>query len=410
MEVGSLNAPQFFGILAIILVGAKAFGWIAQRIGQPAVLGELIAGMVLGRSALGLVDPRLEGLHLLSELGVLILLFAIGLETNLGQLLQVGGTSAAVAVVGVILPFALGFLACRTMGIANLPTLVASAALTATSVGITARVFAELGYLQEPEGRIVLGAAVLDDVLGLVILTVVFGVVGGETVSATSLLRISGMAFGFLIGAIVIGTLLIPLLLKGIRRVEPTGASVFSAFLLALALAWLANYCGSASILGAFVAGLLLNGSREAERIEHGITDLGRLFVPIFFVCVGAAVDLRVFDPSNQANWPTLGIGATLIGAAVVGKFCAGYAPWWFKGRKAVIGVGMIPRGEVGLIFAQMGEQSKVFDAKLFGAVTLMVVVTTFLAPPLLRGMLGRPGRLFSRDDHEGIDELVAEI
>ncbi|MDB5350919.1 MAG: Kef-type transport system, rane component [Planctomycetota bacterium] len=410
MESGHLDAPRFFGILAVILLGAKVFGLLARRIGQPAILGELIAGIVLGRSALGWVDPRLEGLHLLSELGVLILLFAIGLETNLGQLLRVGGTSATVAAVGVALPFALGFVACRLMGVAHLPALVVSASLTATSVGITARVFAELGHLQEPEGRIVLGAAVLDDVLGLVILTVVFGVVNGNTLSAASLARTSGLAFGFLIAAIVLGTLLIPMVWKGIRKLDPAGASVLWALLLALTLAWVASACGSAPILGAFVAGLLLHGSEEAEGIERGITDLGHLFVPIFFVCVGAAVDVRVFDPSQRANWPTLAIGATLIVAAILGKFASGYAPWWFKGRKAVIGVGMIPRGEVGLIFAEMGDRGKIFDSKLFGAVTLMVVVTTFLAPPVLRRLLVTRGPLPSGGDREGIDELVTEI
>ena len=194
-----LTVAQFLGLLVIMLATARLCGALAKAIGQPSVLGELVAGVLLGSSVVGLVDPKVEVVHLLAELGVILLLFAIGLETDLRKLLRVGGASAAVATVGVVLPFALGYGACRVLGLPNLVAIVAGAALTATSVGITARVLSDLGRLQEPESQIVLGAAVIDDIIGLVILTVVAGLAQGEQVTALGVARITGVAFGFLI-------------------------------------------------------------------------------------------------------------------------------------------------------------------------------------------------------------------
>ena len=179
---------------------AKLCGALAKAVGQPTVLGELLAGVLLGSSVLGLVNPEVEVVHLLSELGVILLLFAIGLETDLRKLLKVGGASAAVAAVGVVLPFALGYGACRLLGLPNLVAIVAGASLTATSVGITARVLSDLGRLQEPESQIILGAAVIDDIIGLVILTVVAGMTRGEEVTLLGVARITAVAFGFLVG------------------------------------------------------------------------------------------------------------------------------------------------------------------------------------------------------------------
>lgn len=409
-----LDVPQFLGLLVILLGLAKLGGGLARWAGQPAVLGELVAGVVVGASALGVInladraDPRNEPLHLLAEIGVVILLFEIGLETDLKQLLRVGGAAATVAVVGVALPFALGYAVCRFLGLNNLVAVVAGAALTATSVGITARVLSELGRLQEPESRIILGAAILDDVIGLVILTVVEGLTRGQEVSALGVARIAGVAFGFLLATLLLGRLLVPPLVRLASRVDLPGTPTMLAVLLAFGLAWLAHAAGSAVIIGAFAAGVLLAGSRHAREIEHGVAQLGHFFVPLFFVVVGAAVDVRVFNPLNPANHPTLVIGGLLIVAAVLGKFLAGYAPVWFKGRKSVIGVGMVPRGEVGLIFAQLGLASGVFDAGLFSAVTLMVMVTTFLAPPLLK-LLFPPTTKQAAPKAEGIEELAME-
>lgn len=404
-----LEVPQFLGLLVILLGAAKLGGLLAQKIGQPAVLGELLAGVVLGMSVLGLVNPKNETLHLLSELGVVILLFEIGLETDLHKLLQVGTASAVVALVGVALPFALGYGVCWVLGKDNLVCVVAGAALTATSVGITARVLSDLGRLQEPESQIILGAAVIDDVIGLVILAVVTNLTGGEAVTPGSVAVITGIAFGFLIGTLLVGSWMVSTLVRWSTRIVLPGTPTILALMLAFGLAWLAHAVGSALIIGAFAAGLLLRTTPLAHEIERGVASLGHFFVPIFFVVVGAAVDVRVLNPLDAGNQATLVTGGLLIVVAVLGKFLAGYAPVWYQGNKKVIGVGMVPRGEVGLIFAQMGLNTKVFDAGLFSAVTLMVMVTTFLAPPLLKFLLPSQGPAPEPPRPEGIEDLVTE-
>lgn len=404
-----LDIPKFLGLIAIMLGVAKLAGALAQRIGQPAVLGELIAGVILGTSALGLVDPNLEVLHLFAEVGVVILLFEIGLETDLKKLLQVGGASTMVAIVGVVLPFILGYLVCWFLGLSSLVAIVAGAALTATSVGITARVLSDLGRLQEPESQIVLGAAVIDDIIGLIILTVVTRLTQGQEVTVFQVVKITGIAFGFVIVTLLLGSFIVPLLFRFISQMDLSGTLTALAVILAFSLAWLADQAGSAMIIGAFTAGLLLVKTPQAHEIELGVAHLGHFFVPLFFISVGAAVDIRVLNPVNPANWQTLLIGSLLVIAAGLGKFLAGYAPFWFRGKKSVIGVGMIPRGEVGLIFAQMGLSSWVFDTKLFSAVTIMVMVTTFIAPPLLKFLLPAkyPGQ--EPPQPEGIEDLVTK-
>lgn len=377
-----MSVPEFLILLVAMLVSAKILGELAEKIGQPAVLGELVAGVILGASLLGLVDPRAEIVHLLAEVGVVLLLFQIGLETNLGRLLQVGPASAVVALVGVVLPFLLGYFVAIGLGLATLPAVVAGAALTATSVGITARVLSDLGRLQEPESQIVLGAAVIDDVIGLIILAVVSQVVSGAELTITSVAITTATAFGFVIAVLLVGRVVVPPIFDLLARIgrEDTLATMALAF--GFIVCYLADVAGSALIIGAFAAGLVLAPTRHAKVIEHGVVRLGMFFVPIFFVAVGAAVDVRTFgDPR------VLLVGGALIGVAIIGKVAAGFAPWWFKGKKLVVGVGMMPRGEVGLIFAQMGLTTGVLTTGLFSALTLMVMVTTFLAPPLLKAL-----------------------
>jgi Kef-type K+ transport system membrane component KefB len=402
-----LELSHLFAMLAVMLAVAKIGGALVQRVGQPAVLGELIGGVIVGQSGLRLVSTRYETVHMLSELGVFILLLAIGLETDLRRLARVGPTSAVVAIVGVVLPLGLGFASCRALGLSNIVAIMAGAALTATSVGITARVLADLGRLRDEEGQIILGAAVIDDILGLVILTVVTAFARGENVSFQSIAAATGIAFGFLAAVLIAGTLLLPWLARLSSTIDLPGTSTIMALILALGLAWLAEKAGSSMILGAFAAGLLLASSRAAHEIERGITALGHFFVPLFFVGVGASVDLSALSPVEpQGRWALL-VGAVLISVGVIGKLLAGLAPYWFKGDKTVVGVGMIPRGEVGLIFAQIGLSSGVFDEGLFAAATLMVLVTTFIAPPWLKLLLStRAGRRYS-GPVEGIEDLV---
>ena len=375
-----VTVPEFLFILVAILVAAKLLGELAEKIGQPAVLGELVAGVLLGGSVLGLVDPQMEVVHLIAEVGVVLLLFQIGLETNLNRLLQVGLASTTVAATGVVLPFLGGYFVAAALGLETLQAVVCGAALTATSVGITARVLSDLGRLQDPESQIVLGAAVIDDIIGLIILAVVSQVVGGAELTVGSIGLTTLKAFGFVVGVLVVGRFLIPPLFELLSRIgrEETLATMALAF--AFTVAVLADAMDSALIVGAFTAGLVLAPTRHAKVVEHGVVRLGVFFVPIFFVAVGAAVDVRTFaDPR------VLLVGGSLIAVAIVGKVAAGYAPFWFKGKKIVIGVGMVPRGEVGLIFAQMGLTTGVLTSGLFSALTMMVMVTTFMAPPLLK-------------------------
>lgn len=397
---------SWLGLLAIILIAAKLGGALAQRIGQPAVLGELLAGVVLGSSLLGWVDAKDEIITLLKELGVIILLFEIGLETDLQKLLKVGGAAVAVAIAGVVLPFALGFVVCQALGLSQLQSIFIGATLTATSVGITARVLSDLGRLQDPEGQVILGAAILDDVIGLVILAVVSGMAKGNEISALGIAQTTGIAFGFLAITLFLGMWFVPWLDRFVKLFRMPGTPTIVALVVALGLAWLADRVGSALIIGAFAAGLFQRALPQHEEIEKGVANLGHFFVPIFFVAVGAAVDVKTFNPLNPEARSILILGGTLIVAAIIGKFAAGFAPFWFRGNKSLIGVGMIPRGEVGLIFAGIGLDSKVLDRGLFSAVALMVMVTTFVAPPLLQ-LLAKPKRP-QRSDSEGIEDLVA--
>lgn len=384
------HTVHLIGVIAVVLGVAKLFGAAAKRIGQPEVLGEMAAGIVLGMSGLHLVDAHDELLLFLAEIGIIILLLEIGLETDLGKLFQVGGAAAMVAIMGVVLPFAMGYGACRALGLDNLVAIVAGATLTATSVGITARVLGDLGRLHDPESRVILGAAVIDDVIGLIILAVVNRLAAGQEVSWSVVALLAAVAFGFLFAAVLVGRTVVPPVVAWLQRFEVPGMPVVIGIVLTFGMAWGAAQARSAPIIGAFAAGLSLRGTVYAQQIEHSVATLGRFFVPVFFVTIGAAVDLSVLNPLNPANHAILLIGSLLVLGAVAGKFLAGYAPFWFPGRKAVIGVGMIPRGEVGLIFAETGLRSKVLDAGMFSAVALMVMITTFIAPPLL-GYLLRP-------------------
>ena len=288
----------------------------------------------------------------------MILLFAIGLETDLSQLLRVGMTSMTVAVAGVFLPFVLGYVACRSLGLSDLRSIMAAATLTATSVGITARVLSDLGHLRTQEGQIILGAALIDDVLGLLLLTIIEGLAEGQHVSATMVLAAAGRAIGFLVVATVVGRWLVPHLFRIAERVELPGTITVFAVVLALSMAWLADRCGSAMIIGAFAGGLLLAGSLPARaRSERGIAGLGHFLVPIFFVSVGTSVDLGALNPMQPASRFALLAGGVLIAVGIVGKLLAGLCTLsWFRGNKTIVGVGMIPRGEVGrLIFARIG-------------------------------------------------------
>lgn len=393
-------------VLFALLVTTKVLGLVAQRVGQPSVVGELIAGILLGKSLLGLLDPGDPVIHSLASLGVIVLLFEIGLHTDIRSLLKVGNSALAVAVVGVALPFALGYAVCIGLHLPPVSAVVAGAALTATSIGISARTLSDLGQLRTPEGQIVLGAAVIDDVIGLVILSVVAGIVGGAALSAGRITMTAAIAVGFILVALVLGNLFIPPFFRFVDRVEASGTLGVAGLAFAFLLAWLAAIAGSATIIGAFAAGLILHNTPQRTRIENATTSLGHFFVPIFFAAVGAAVELSVL-----ADRRALAIGAALLAVGVAGKVAAGYAPVWLKGRKLLIGVAMIPRGEVGLIFAQMGLVTAALTSQLFSAIAMTVLATTLMTPPLLAWLVRSEKNhadLIERPGDGGIDDLVS--
>ncbi|HJQ19652.1 MAG TPA: cation:proton antiporter [Gemmatimonadaceae bacterium] len=381
------SVAALLATLVAILVSTKLLGEIAQRLGQPAVLGELIAGILLGGSVLGILNPTDPVIGAMAEIGVVVLLFAIGLETELASLVRVGNAATTVAVAGVILPFGMGFVASRALGLDQVPALVCGAALCATSVGISARVLSELGWLDTNEGRVVLGAAVIDDVIGLVILAVIAAVVSGTQIGAGAVARIAGVAIAFVAVAVLAGSVVAGPLFAGVERIRAAGALGIFGLSFAFLLAWLADLSGSAMIVGAFAAGLVLYRVPQRRDIEKATTTLGHFFVPVFFAAVGASVDLRAL-----ADARSLQLGGALIAVGIVGKVVAGYAPWWFKGRKLLVGIAMVPRGEVGLIFAQMGLASAAISAGEFGAIMLMVLATTFITPPALARLVRERG------------------
>jgi Kef-type K+ transport system membrane component KefB len=398
--VHQISIPELFLVLAAVLVAAKLLGELAERIGQPSVLGELVAGVLLGESVLGVIPahgPAADVIHVLAELGVVLLLFEIGLETDLRELFRVGTASLSVATVGVVLPFALGFIYwayvphAATAGVANLTTtaIFVGATLTATSVGITARVLSDLQKMHTPEARIIIGAAVIDDVLGLVILAVVSGLAAGVSVGALGVLRILGLAVGFLVLAVLVGRYAAPRLFDLVVRMRVRYVLLVFAMAFVLGLSGLAALVGSALIIGSFAAGLILSGINQFDTIEREVRPIVSVFAPIFFVSVGASVNVRLLDPTHAGTRSILGVAAVLTVLAVLGKLAAGWAAPWVPFRRLVVGVGMVPRGEVGLIFADIGRRAGILNEAIFGAILLMVMATTFVAPPGLKLLFG---------------------
>lgn len=292
----------------------------------------------------------------------------------------------AVALAGMVLPFVTGFLLTRALGFETLTAIFVGAALTATSIGITARVLSELGALKTREGQIILGAAVVDDVLGLVVLAVVSQIADTGSIQTGTIVRATGLSLGFLLLALAVGIPLGPRLIRFVGRANVRGVLVAASVSLACLLAVAARKAGSAEIVGAFAAGLVLARTNERDDIENALKPIVDIFAPIFFVYVGAQVDVALLNPLEAENRPALLLG---LGLAVVGflsKFAAGFCAWG-KVRRAFVGAGMVPRGEVGLIFAQIGKETGALPEGVFVAVVLAVFATTFLAPPLLKAL-----------------------
>ncbi|HYP27090.1 MAG TPA: cation:proton antiporter [Blastocatellia bacterium] len=399
--------------VALILVIGKMGGEVFERLNQPAVLGELVGGILVGNLTLvgfSAVDAlkNHEVITALAEIGVIVLLFEVGLESNLGEMLEVGWSSLLVAVVGVIAPFFLGW------GVAayfireetTLAHIFIGATLTATSVGITARVLKDLGKLATREARIILGAAVIDDILGLLILAVVSGAIkASATGGSLGILEVGVIAVKsllFLAFAIAAGRFLVPHLFRGAGRFEGRGVLLSLAISFCFALAYLASVVGLAPIVGAFAAGLVLDEAHFESFQDHKeygfhqlLVPVSTILVPIFFVLMGLKVDLRSF-----ARPELLGFAASLTLAAVIGKQVCGLGVVERGINRLAIGFGMVPRGEVGLIFAGIGTTlflpnvygvvEPIISPATFGVVVVMVIITTLFAPPALKLALSR--------------------
>lgn len=415
-------APTLIALIAI-LASAKIGSELFERLNQPAVLGELLAGVVLGN--LVLIHPSwnfFEPLRLasgapdwaivvdqLSRIGVVILLFEVGLESTVQGMLKVGGSSFLVAAVGVVAPFGLGY-AVSWLMIRELPAglvpivppgfslqyvhLFIGAVLCATSVGITARVLKDLGKMQRKESQIILGAAVIDDVLGLLILAVIAGVVAaaesGQPPEVLAIVKLATAALAFLGGSLVLGVAVVPRIMTRLARLRTSGVMLISALLFAFGLSYVAAIIGLAPIVGAFAAGLILEADhfrdfRDELTIETILRPIATMLVPIFFVVMGIGVRLETFS-----NVGVLGLAAGLTIAAILGKQVCGFGVIESGLDRLSVGVGMIPRGEVGLIFAGIGRALKVIDDGTFSAIVIMVMLTTVCTPPVLKYTLAR--------------------
>jgi Kef-type K+ transport system membrane component KefB len=394
--------------LAVILVAAKLGGDLATRIGQPSVLGELAVGVVLGNLAVlgydGLEPIKQDAtINMLASVGVLILLFEVGLESTIAQMMQVGRSAFLVATLGVVAPFLLGWgVSAWLMPDHSMYLHVfIGATLCATSVGITARVFKDLDRSQSKESRVILGAAVIDDVMGLVILSAVTGLIvsadQGSPFTLGTVLWPLGKAVVFLAAALSLGAALTPKLFSFASRLRARGVLLALGLSFCFLLSWLANTIELAPIVGAFAAGLILEPVHYRDfvgRGEHGLEELvhpiASFLVPIFFVLMGMRTDLRSF-----AQPGVVGLAAALTIAAILGKQACSLGVIGKGVDRLTVGIGMIPRGEVGLIFANIGlglhvGGERIVDAATFSAIVVMVIVTTMATPPALKWSLGR--------------------
>lgn len=407
-------------LVIAIFLASLIFGELLARLKLPSILGALLAGVIVGVSALHLlvlsgnpdsIDLRfiqamgllsgtsseqivlqyqtqfLPTLDSLGGLGSLCLLFVTGLESDLQEMLRVGTQAATVAVTGVILPFALGTAgAIAIFHLPILPAVFAGAALTATSIGITAKVLQEIGQLKSKEGQIIIGAAILDDILGIIILAVVISLVEEGNIQLSSILTLIASATIFVGGALLLSKYFAPVFDALFDRLKVPGSFFVVGFIFLCLLSVVADALKLEAVLGAFAAGLVLGRTKRSHELEEQIQPFVTIFATIFFISIGAQVDLSVLNPASPDNRVGLLVAIFLILVAILGKVIAGFLIFGQRGvNRLAIGTGMIPRGEVGLIFVGLGSSTGVLPKSLEVALILMVIATTFLAPPLLR-------------------------
>lgn len=372
---------QLLVLLAVVFVAARLGAELAERLHQPAVVGEILAGVLVGPAVLGWVPAHNQVLEALAELGVIFLLFTAGLETDLDEMRRVGGTAMAVAVGGVVLPFALGWGLMVLIGRSGPEALFTGTAMVATSVGVTARVLRDRGWLGTREARIILGAAVVDDVLALLLLAVVSAGVteGGRSWSQIGLLAAEAAAFMLVLATL--GRRTLQRVLPFLGRLKVTEPVLAAAIAIALVLAASAAKIGLAAIVGAFLAGVVVATAGDEHELEEKFQPLSTFLVPFFFVHVGTLVELEpLSSPAGLALTGAITVLALLGKIAGSGLAAARLG----RGPAAIVGVGMAPRGEVGIIVASLGLGLGVIQAELYGVVVAMSLITTLVAPPLL--------------------------
>lgn len=404
-----MEVHAFFLDLLIILLTARVFAELVTRMNSPAVLGELMAGVVLGPSLLGWTEPY-EAIKLLAEIGIILLLFEVGLETNLMRLARSGWQSLLVAIGGFVLPFVFGaVISYSVFGLSMLVSLFIGGTLTATSIGITVRILNDLNVQQRRECQVVLGAAVIDDIMGVLLLALLyeFAIGGGISVANT------GKVFIFIVAFFVIAPIAAKLISVVIKRVEDStdvpGLIPTMIVSLVLLFAWLAHEVGAPELLGGFAAGLALSrrfflplgvalhaDPKFAHRIDAQMRPIIRLFTPIFFVMVGLSLNLREIDWSSPYVWV---FSLIMFVVAVAGKFLGAFLAGGSWYSRFAIGIAMVPRGEVGLIFAELGRESGVFNNEIYAGMIIVITLTTFIAPMLLKSYYARYDRELHADD-----------
>ncbi|MFN0072267.1 MAG: cation:proton antiporter [Chloroflexota bacterium] len=398
MEIATAVLSDLF----IMFVAAKIVGEIFERLRQPAVIGELLVGVAIGPYALGLIGHPSGALlgafpdsnaavtvlnsiySVIAELGVIVLLFLVGLETRLSDILRVGRRAGLVAVLGVIVPFVLGYVFISSLGRPTIEGLFVGTAMVATSVGITARVLADLGQIQQDDARIILGAAVIDDILGRIALAVVAALGAGGGISASEIGLIALQAIAFTVFVALAGRHAANRWSVHLERLRIRNAPFVVAIVIMLGLAVLASKIGLAAIIGAFLAGMVFAELSEQYELERQALPMYELFVPLFFVITGSHVDWRLFLDQS-----VMGIALAVTGLAILGKLIGCGAGAYGRGWRsiAIVGVGMAPRGEVGLIVANVGRSLDVIPDSMFSIVVIMSVLTTLVVPPVLTAL-----------------------
>ena len=403
-----MELHQFFLFLAIILISARLLSETVARFGIPSVIGELLAGLLIGPSLLGWVSPDTT-MKLLAEIGIILLLFEVGMDTDLSRLARSGSKPIVVAVLGFTLPFALGYsVSAWVFGLSEFTALFIGGTLTATSIGITVRVLDDLGKRHSDEAQIVIGAAVLDDILGVLVLAFLYQFAVEQQVSIQALGEVGLYILMFMLLGPLVAKLASAVIEHFEQRAATPGLLLTMALSLILLFSWLAHAVGAPEIMGGFAAGLAFSqhfgfrlwmgkaaalefkpSPKLAHRLEEQVRPLIHAFSPMFFVMVGVSLNLKAINWGSAFIWE---LAASLLLVAFFGKFAAGFFIREPRRNQIAIGLSMIPRGEVGLIFAQLGFSQGILNGELYAALLIVIALTTMAPPFLLKWFYGRDG------------------